>query len=693
MNDDTMIDVLVAALPTDGTAVSNKRLQGQLKWTKAAYERVREAAVEARRVKTAQGQGGSLRRVLQGSVKVDTPVIEEAHKEAASSMPPTRDSLALDPSMPQPTNAKEEFAVQLHMDFDAASANGRVDYDEALIDFALNVLSDSQFDEPMACSYVDFDSFNNELRLRIDGYDIHEDDDENRDVIDLFVVHGASPYATADDGRTVLRVPAFDGPPVNALFRAARRFVEESYRDLDREITDNEEARGVARSIRASKRLARITINLVTNAEVRQFDRTPEKVNGVEVHKRVLDLNVLRRLLRPEGNEVDFTEAHQCGIPCVALPDDNGVFRSYLAVVPGAFLAKLYDRYKQQLLEANVRSYLKAGNHSVNQGIIETIRKQPERFFAYNNGITATADELVVGPGTDGGLSLVRCRNLQIVNGGQTTASLFHATLKKIPLERVFVPMKINEVLDRVHADDIVQQISFSANRQNKVSFSDFGANQPFHVALHSLAKREVPPVPRKGAQPGAKWTYERMRGQYQTDLTLQRTPARIKKFMQEYPKAQVLTKPDVARYHMIWDQRPFSVCYGAEKNYQRFRSSIGKDFVPDARWFRHLVAKALLVDCCDEIVLSQKVPGFKVNIVAYTVALLSCERGDRTDLDAIWRTQSVDDETRRWFAEAIPLVREHITAPALDGKNVGEVSKREDCWTRLLLTWKARGR
>lgn len=677
---------LLAAIPTDGTAISNRRLLEMLDWPKSTFDRLRDELLSQGLVRKGPGQGGTLRRTGVAPNGADEP-LEQV--EDGDEFDPT----SADPTLPQPGSPKEQFALQLHLDLTASSASGRSTYEQALVDYALNALGEDQFDEPTPCSFVDIDSFNNEVRLRIDGYDLHEDEDDDRDVIDLFVVHGASPIEKGEDGSALLRIPSFDGAPVNALFRAARRFVEESFGDLDREITHNLEARDVARSIKASKRLARVNLNLITNAEVRQFDRSPEKVGNVEILKRALDFNALRRLLNPDAIEVDFNQARAGGIPCVALPEENRTYRSYLAVVPGAFLANLYERYKQQLLEANVRSYLKAGNHSVNQGIIETIRTAPERFFAYNNGITATADELLVESSADGGLALVRCRNLQIVNGGQTTASLFHATLRKIPLDRVFVAMKINEVLDRTHATEIVQAISYSANRQNKVSLSDLGANQPFHVALQNLANAEVPPVPAKGVYPGAKWTYERMRGQYQNDVALARTPAKIKKYQQEHPKAQVLTKTDVARYFMIWDQKPFSVCYGAEKNYQRFRSVIGEKDLPDATWFRQLVAKALLVDCCDEIVAAQKVPGFKANIVAYTVALLSHERGAELDLEAIWRTQSVDDATREWFLEAIPVVREHITAPARDGKNVGELSKRPECWHRLLDTWHARGR
>lgn len=695
MSNETAMDLLLAALPEDGTSLSNKKLQDKLTWPRAEYERVRELLLQAKRVKKAPGKGGSLRRVL-GAARDDA---DEAGSVDGVSMEESDESddgdseEAAATPMPAVTNPKEEFALQLHVDLESRRSAGRLTYEQALVEYAIESFGDEQFEEPYACTYVDVDSFSGEARLRIDGYDLHEDDDDDRDLIDLFVVHAASPVSPGLDGKPSISIPVFEGAPVNALFRAVRRFVEESRRNLHLELTSDPEARDVARSIKASKNLARVNINLITNAEVRQFDRTVETVDRVEIVKRVLDINYLRRLLLPDSIEVDFSAGQPGGIPCVPLPDKNGAYRSFLAVVPGTFLFQLYDKYKQRLLEANVRSYLRANNKSVNHGIIETIRERPEMFFAYNNGITATADELVVDATPEGGWALVRCRNLQIVNGGQTTASLFHANLRKIPLDKVFVSMKINEVIDRSRAAEVVQKISYYANSQNKVNFSDLGANQGFHVKLQKLAQEEVPPVPAlaRDVFKGSQWFYERMRGQYQNAVALELTKARKRDYQRKYPKSQVLTKTDVARYSMIWDQRPYDVCFGSEKNYVRFLKRNEPNFEPDAAWFRALIAKVILTERCDAIVYAAKIPGYKSNIVAYTVALLSRVRGKELDLETIWREQKVDETTEKWMESASVFVRAHITAPATEGKNVGEWSKKEECWKSLLTAWAAK--
>ena len=101
-------------------------------------------------------------------------------------------------------------------------------------------------------------------------------------------------------------------------------------------------------------------------------------------------------------------------------------------------------------------------------------------FFAYNNGIAATATEVDTEQ-TPEGLVITRIKDLQIVNGGQTTASIANAVLTArknefIDLERIKVPMKIS-VLDHDMSEKIIPKISEYSNSQNKVDASDFFSN------------------------------------------------------------------------------------------------------------------------------------------------------------------------------------------------------------------------
>ena len=120
-------------------------------------------------------------------------------------------------------------------------------------------------------------------------------------------------------------------------------------------------------------------------------------------------------------------------------------YQTFLLVLPGELISRLYDQYGARLFEFNVRSFLQARGN-VNKGIRETLRSEPERFLAYNNGLTATADEIEVGQ-LHGETVIRRLRGLQIVNGAQTTASIHRARkVDKIDISRVAVSMKLTRV-------------------------------------------------------------------------------------------------------------------------------------------------------------------------------------------------------------------------------------------------------
>ena len=106
---------------------------------------------------------------------------------------------------------------------------------------------------------------------------------------------------------------------------------------------------------------------------------------------------------------------------CLPIPTGTEEYDGYLTFLPGSFLAFLYEQYGFKLLEQNVRSFLRF-RAGINRGIKETILKRPQMFFAFNNGISATADSIEL----DDSNSIIRkISNLQIVNGGQTTATFF----------------------------------------------------------------------------------------------------------------------------------------------------------------------------------------------------------------------------------------------------------------------------
>jgi len=364
-------------------------------------------------------------------------------------------------------------------------------------------------------------------------------------------------------------------------------------------------------------------------------------------------------------------------------------YKAYLAVVPGAQLASIYDRWGSRLLEQNVRVFLQARG-GVNKGIRNTIDNDPDMFFAYNNGITATAEGIMTRESADG-LLLTGLKNLQIVNGGQTTASIHAALRRNADLSKVFVQMKLS-IVPPEKAIDIVPKISEFANSQNRVNAADFFANHPFHVRLEEFSRRIFAPSP-DGTFRESKWFYERARGQYQDARGLL-TVAQRKKFDVEYPKSQLISKTDLAKFLNVWRGHPDIVSKGAQKNFAHFAEWNRREWVaqPDSyneAFFRHAVAKALIFRATEEIVTEQSwyQGGYRANVVAYAIAKMGsdCEKREEfVDFDAVWRAQGISENMGAAIALVAEAVHDVLVSPPAGISNVTEWAKQQACWARV---------
>ena len=176
----------------------------------------------------------------------------------------------------------------------------------------------------------------------------------------------------------------------------------------------------------------KVKLILVTNAlySARTDAVVAGKIAEIPVTYNIWDLSRRHRIERSASKEeivVDFATDFGGALSALAASGEDAEFPAYLAVIRGAQLADIYEKWGARLLESNIRSFNQARRKSVNEGIRDTIKTEPEMFFSYNNGLSATADA-VVTEATSEGLRILSAQNLQIVNCGQTTASL-HAAL------------------------------------------------------------------------------------------------------------------------------------------------------------------------------------------------------------------------------------------------------------------------
>jgi len=402
---------------------------------------------------------------------------------------------------------------------------------------------------------------------------------------------------------------------------------------------------------------------------------------GIRITSQVWDMERLSRCAASgrsyETISIDLARTATGPIECLKMPESSADYDAYMAIIPGNLLFELYDLHGAKLLELNVRSFLQARG-KVNRGIRDTIRSEPHRFLAYNNGISATAESVGIERNGGGSLQITSMEGFQVVNGGQTMASIHRARkTDQADLSDVFVQAKIT-VVPPEQIDDIVPHISRYANTQNRVSEADFSSNDPFHVKIERLSERIWCPGE------SSRWFYERARGQYQVARARRgTTPARRRDFDAMAPTAQKFDKTGLAKYVNAWDQLPYLVGKGNQKNFVHFMSMLkerGEAWSPDEAYYRDLIAKAIIYKRAEKIARQHKFPGFRANAVAYTVALLSYKTVGRVDLGAIWAQQRVSDAMADTLYEWMPVVLNCILSSAGE-RNVTEWCKKEECW------------
>jgi len=507
-------------------------------------------------------------------------------------------------------------------------------------------------------------------RCRIIGYSLPEES-TRLELFTAVLVH--------QDGSTL------PGSDVSTLTgRAARFFQHAAVGDLTR-FQGNEEAQAAACLIGEQlERIVDVRVRLLTNGLVKDCDVEAIEILGRRVEFSVVDLE---RLFRTTGEEVtrdrilvDFNALLGRPIPCLEMKPTPGEYATFLLILPGDLLFRLYEQYGPRLLEFNVRSFLQVKG-GVNKGIRDTLRDQPSRFLAYNNGLAATADEIEVG--TFAGETVIkRVRGLQVVNGGQTLASIHRAKkVDKMDISRVAVAMKLTRV-EPTKLAEFVPLIAKYANTQNVIQVADVSANSEFHIAMEQLSER----IWCSGEE--TRWFYERARGSYQAALArLGSTPAKRREFERECPKGQRFDKTDLAKYLMSWWLKPQTVSRGAQKNFSFFMDALrernGPEWQPDEDFFRETVALALIFKVASAVVRKAKLQSYGAQVTAYMVAKLAADFQEEVDLTSIWEAQEVPERIVRAYADWAPKLHAEIAASA-GKKNVGEWCKKDDCWDHV---------
>lgn len=523
-------------------------------------------------------------------------------------------------------------------------------------------------------------------KIRVDGYAGDPRDSEG--VLGLIVCD----FVDSDNVRTFGKTDV--APLLNPLIRFLNKAQKEEFRDSLSEVNPAFQVSDLI--IGTWSQITKVKLILISNRQYIGRDDTVKLATAgdIPITWSVWDLARFERFDRSgqarEDIVVDFANDFGAPLPALKASQSGAALESYLLIVPGGQLAAIYDRWGARLLEANVRSFLQA-RAKTNKGIQKTIKEEPELFFPYNNGLSATA-EAVECVRTDDGLAVSSIINLQIVNGAQTTGSI-HSGLKSAAqqLSSVFVQMKLTVVpFDR--SETVVPKISEYANTQNKVNAADFFSNHPFHIRMEQFS-RKVIFAAREGVRHDSKWFYERSRGQF-INARARLTPAQQKKFDLEFPKTQLFSKTDLAKFEYSATGKPHIVSRGAQKNFADFAKEIGEAWSKneakfDDLWYRRLISKATIFRKLEAEVPKQAwyEGGYRANIVTYAMAKVFHDANSERevlDLDTIARRQAVPDPLVRALLVAAAAAHDVITHPAAGMRNMSEWAKQQACWNAM---------
>jgi hypothetical protein len=416
---------------------------------------------------------------------------------------------------------------------------------------AVDMLADAGETENVVVAYDEKD-LQRKGQHRINAYAVSE----NYETVDLFI----SVFNQSESKQTVAKSEIDRATTqISNFFRKA---IDNNYVDKIEESSEIFDfADTLANYQELKENLVRVNAIILTNGEYKGDFPPSDIIDGYNVYYKIVDINFLYKISEqsrvPIELDFDDFEGEQFKIPCLSADTQNSDYKAYIAIISGTCLAKLYEKYGARLLEQNVRSFLQFAS-KINKGIRDTIRNKPQMFLAFNNGIAATADHIELD---EENRYIKKIRILQIVNGGQTTASIYNTAQKdRADISRIFVQVKFSIIENPEQYSEVVFRISRYANTQNKVNNADFSANNPALVAFEKLSRYILSPITAQNNIQTC-WFFERARGQYKTLRNREgTTKAKLLAFDKKYPKKQMFTKVELAKYINAYHTKKYSM-------------------------------------------------------------------------------------------------------------------------------------
>lgn len=576
-----------------------------------------------------------------------------------------------------------EFYEELREEVqDYVKSNGPVSVNTAFKTLFLSYLTEAGETLVSDCTLVDFKKDSENMRL--DGYAFSEYFHSLTLLVSKYQSKGAPEKIKKTE--------------IDKQLRKAVKFYKTCQTDFFEDLEESSDGYQAYKFIKDHKAdIETVNIILLTNDETIQFVPEDTAHGKVAIKFDVWDIERLYQSVF-SGTAIErqlvvkLKKKYNEPLPLIKVKGDNEIYDCYIGVISGDLLARVYKDEGQDLIQKNVRSFLQATG-KVNKGIKVSLANEPEMFMAYNNGISTVADSIVIDEENSTGdlVIITEITGWQIVNGGQTTASIYNAFQAKLPLDAVNVQIKLSVIKSKQQAEDIIHNISKYANSQNKINMSDFNANDAYHVKMERLSRSTYIPVAKGKALD--LWFYERARGQYLVELSRQPTKSAKEQFKSHCPKRRCVSKTVAAKCVMAWKGFPDIVSKGLETNFVFFSDMISKGEFPEPseQSYIEMISRVILFNRCDDIIKNLKFGGFKAQQNYYTVALIGKYYSKLIDPQEIWNNQDINAETAKVIETLAYFVWEHFQNPTVPGVNIGQWCKKEDCWELLQKRFEAK--
>ena len=420
-----------------------------------------------------------------------------------------------------------------------------------------------------------------------------------------------------------------------------------------------------------------VRLYILSNYSIRQTDikKKTDKLKNKDFRKKACDIKFLFNCRDNESDhepiDVNLTQDYKYNIPFIKMSSAQYGYQCYLAMFPAKLLYRLYREYNTDLLTHNVRYFLgfkKTKKRTTNADIKDTLMKNGELFLAYNNGVTAISTGIDAVKETKGvevgdedstnksteyistGI-IDTIKDFQIVNGGQTTASIFMTKElgKGVDLRGVYVQVKIIVIpQDYKEKNSFATNITRSSNTQNPVKFSDYSVNNNFNILMQDLSRKICIPNENNDYR---YWFFERIRGQWEAEEARIKGEAAKDNFKQKYPKELRFKKETLARVQNCWMQKPFDSVKGEGTIYDNFITEINDEgFIPDEEYYKTSIALIIIYNYLSQRKENRLYEGEAACVKAYTMAYASYLMRDTMSLMDIWNRQCLTESQKQGF-------------------------------------------